>query len=340
MMGMEVLGMIRLSILDQSPIPEGSTATETLRQTARLAQEAERMGYHRFWVSEHHAAGNLAGSSPEVLISHLAAVTSSIRLGSGGVMLPHYSAYKVAENFKLLEALYPGRIDVGVGRAPGGMPIASKALQEGKLSQIDRYPEQVADLAGYLHDALPEGHRFSGLRASPSVSTVPEVWMLGSSGESARVAADLGASYAFAHFINAYGGPEAMAAYQRNYRPSVLGDRPSSMLAIFVVCAETDEEADRLAGSMDLAFLFLERGIDWPGVPSAETVAAFELSPIDRMRIHENRNRMIVGSQARVKEELLRYSKLYNTEELMIVTIMHDVEARLRSYRLIAEAFR
>lgn len=327
-----------LSVLDQSPIPEGKTATETLAQTARLAQEAERMGYHRFWVSEHHAASNLAGSSPEVLISHLAAVTSQIRVGSGGVMLPHYSAYKVAENFRLLEALYPNRIDVGLGRAPGGMPIATRALQEGKIPG-DRYPEQVADLQAYLTDTLPEHHRFKGLRAAPSVPSVPEMWLLGSSAESAKIAAQLGTSFAFAQFINGYGGVEAMRWYQQHFQPSAFGDRPQSILAVFVVCAETDAEAERLASSMDLAFLFLEQAIHWPGVPSPETAAAYPYSEFDRSRIQENRKRVVVGSPARVKEQLLRYSEQYNTDELMLVSIMHDFEARLTSYRLLAEAF-
>jgi luciferase family oxidoreductase group 1 len=330
--------MIQLSILDQSPIPEGSTATETLAHTAKLAQEAERLGYSRFWVSEHHAASNLAGSSPEVLIAHLAAVTSKIRVGSGGVMLPHYSSFKVAENFRLLEALYPNRIDVGLGRAPGGMPLATRALQEDKMI-ADRYPEQVADLIGYLHDTLPSNHRFAGLQASPVVPTVPEMWLLGSSSESAQIAALQGTAFAFAHFINAYGGPEAMRWYQTHYRPSVYGDRPKSILAVFVICAETHDKAEQLATSMALSFLFLERGIKWPGVPSVETAAAYAYTQADLMRIQENRKRVVIGTPESVKADLLHLSELYNTKELMIVTIMHDLEARLNSYRLLADAF-
>ncbi|MCE5173420.1 LLM class flavin-dependent oxidoreductase [Paenibacillus profundus] len=330
--------MIQLSILDQSPIPEGSTASETLAETARLAQAAEQLGYHRFWVSEHHFASNLAGSSPEVLISHLAAVTSRIRVGSGGVMLPHYSAYKVAENFRLLEALYPDRIDVGLGRAPGGMPLATRALMDGR-APVDRYPEQVSDLMHYLHDSLPDDHRYSGLRATPVIPTAPEMWLLGSSGESARIAAQQGTAFAFAHFINSYGGPEAMRWYQQHFQPSTAGERPQSILAVFVVCAETDEEAERLASSLELTFLFLEQGIHRPGVPSVETAASYPYTPFDLSRIQENRKRMVVGSPERVKQELLRYSEQYNTEEIMIVTIMHDFEARLTSYRLLAEAF-
>ncbi|MGF7032727.1 luciferase family oxidoreductase group 1 [Paenibacillus mucilaginosus] len=330
---------LHLSVLDQSPIPEGSTAGETLAETARLAKEAERLGFRRFWVSEHHAAGSLAGSSPEVLISHLAAVTSRIRLGSGGVMLPHYSAYKVAENFRLLEALYPGRIDVGLGRAPGGMPLATRALQEGRAADIDRYPEQVADLSAYLRDALPPGHRFAGLKASPVIPSAPPLWLLGSSDESARIAAEQGTAFAYAHFINGYGGPEAVRRYRDHFRPASEGDRPQSLVSVFTVCAETDEEAERLASSMDLSFLFHEKGVQRPGIPSPETAANYPYTAYDRMRIESNRSRMIVGSAAAVKAKLIEMSERYGTDELMIVTIMHDFEARLRSYRLLAEAF-
>ncbi|WFA19997.1 LLM class flavin-dependent oxidoreductase [Paenibacillus mucilaginosus] len=327
---------LHLSVLDQSPIPEGSTAGETLAETARLAKEAERLGFRRFWVSEHHAAGSLAGSSPEVLISHLAAVTSRIRLGSGGVMLPHYSAYKVAENFRLLEALYPGRIDVGLGRA-GGMPLATRALQEGR-ADIDRYPSRWRTSPPTCGTRWP-GHRFAGLKASPVIPSVPPLWLLGSSDESARIAAEQGTAFAYAHFINGYGGPEAVRRYRDHFRPASEGDRPQSLVAVFTVCAETDEEAERLASSMDLSFLFHEKGVQRPGIPSPETAANYPYTAYDRMRIESNRSRMIVGSVTTVKAKLIEMSERYGTDELMIVTIMHDFEARLRSYRLLAEAF-
>ena len=198
------------------PISDGSTATQAFSHTVTLAQEVEKLGYTRFWVSEHHNSVSLAGSSPEILISHIAAKTERMRVGSGGVMLPHYSPYKVAENFRVLEALYPNRIDLGVGRAPGGMPIATRALQEGKMVSIDQYPEQIADVAMYLHDQVPENHHYANLKATPVIPTSPDMWLLGSSGESAKIAAQQGASFAFAQFINGYGGPEVMEAYQNN----------------------------------------------------------------------------------------------------------------------------
>ncbi|UQZ84767.1 Limonene 1,2-monooxygenase [Paenibacillus konkukensis] len=331
---------MRLSVLDQSPIAEGSTASEALAQTARLAQETEKLGYHRFWVSEHHFTISLAGSSPEVLISHLAAKTKKIRIGSGGVMLPHYSAYKVAENFRLLEALYPGRIDLGIGRAPGGMPLATMALQEGKTGTLDKYPEQLEDLIAYLHDTLGDSHRFAGLRATPVMDSAPQLWLLGSSGESARLAARTGAGFAFAQFINGYGGADEMRGYQRQFQPSVLGERPSSLLAVFVICGETEEEANDLASSLDLTLLLLEKGrSSQQGTPSIDKAKRYPYTPFDLSRIEDNRKRMIVGTPEQVKERMLRLAERYGTGEMMVVTITHDFEARLKSYRLLADAF-
>ncbi|WP_028551391.1 LLM class flavin-dependent oxidoreductase [Paenibacillus sp. UNC451MF] len=332
--------LVRLSVLDQSPIAEGSSASEALALTVRLAQETEKLGYYRFWVSEHHFTMSLAGSSPEVLISHLAARTSTMRIGSGGVMLPHYSAYKVAENFRLLEALYPGRIDLGIGRAPGGMPLSTRALQEGKASALDKYPEQIKDLIDYLHDSLPDTHAYAGLRATPVVDTSPELWLLGSSGESARLAAQYGAGFAFAQFINGYGGADEMRGYQRQFQPSVLGDKPKSLLAVFVICAETEEEANKTASSLDLRLLLFEKGRSSViGTPSVEKAQRYPYTPYDLNRIEDNRKRMIVGTPEQVKAKLLLLAEQYRSEELMIVTITYDFEARLRSYRLLAEAF-
>src|SRR5690554_6558397 len=200
--------MVKLGVLDQIYVSEGRTATEGLHESTRLIQATEKLGYSRFWVSEHHAMPALAFSSPEVLVAHLAAATTRIRIGSGGIMLPHYSAYKVAENFRLLEALHPGRIDLGLGRAPGGMPLATRALQQDKYVDINKYPQQVLDIIGYFYDNLPAGHSFEKLLAAPNIPTAPEVWLLGSSGDSARIAASLGTSYGFAEFFGTPGGEE------------------------------------------------------------------------------------------------------------------------------------
>ncbi|WP_439019851.1 LLM class flavin-dependent oxidoreductase [Bacillus thuringiensis] len=331
--------MIKLSVLDQSPISDGSTAAKAFSHTVTLAQEVEKLGYTRFWVSEHHNSVSLAGSSPEILISHIAAKTNRMRVGSGGVMLPHYSPYKVAENFRVLEALYPNRIDLGVGRAPGGMPIATRALQEGKMVSLDQYPEQIADVAMYLHDQVPENHHYANLKATPVIPTSPEMWMLGSSGESAKIAANNGASFAFAQFINGFGGPEVMRAYQEQFQPSYLGDKPKSIVAIFVICGETNEEAERIASSLDLSILLLEQGKRTTGTPSIETAQNYSYSAYDLFRIKENRQRMIVGDPSSVKEQIVNLSKAYNTDEFMIVTITHQFEHKLQSYRLLANAF-
>jgi luciferase family oxidoreductase group 1 len=335
--------MITLSVLDQSPISVGSSAAIALSNTARLAVEVEKMGYHRFWVSEHHYAKTLAGSSPEVLISHLAGQTSTLRIGSGGVMLPHYSAYKVAENFRLLEALYPNRIDLGLGRAPGGMPLATRALQEYKLKHgVDIYPEQLDDLIDYLHDSLDEKHRFADLVATPLIETVPEFWLLGSSGDSAILAAQRGAGFAFAQFINGDGGVDAMHGYLQRFQPSILGDKPRTMVAIFAVCAETEEEANQLASSLDLTILMREKGEKppWEGTPSVEQAQVYPYSSSDRQRIQVSRNRMIVGNQAQVKAQIMKLSEDYQTNEFMIATITHDFQAKLNSYRLLADTFK
>ncbi|WP_237980943.1 LLM class flavin-dependent oxidoreductase [Bacillus thuringiensis] len=331
--------MIKLSVLDQSPISDGSTAARAFSHTVTLAQEVEKLGFTRFWVSEHHNSISLAGSSPEILISHIAAKTDRMRVGSGGVMLPHYSPYKVAENFRVLEALYPNRIDLGVGRAPGGMPIATRALQEGKMISLDQYPEQIADVAMYLHDQVPENHHYANLKATPVIPTSPEMWMLGSSGESAMIAAKQGASFAFAQFINGYGGPEVMKAYQEQFQPSYLGDKPKSIVSIFVICGETNEEAEKIASSLDLSILLLEQGKRTTGTPSIETAQNYSYSAYDLFRIKENRQRMIVGDPSSVKEQIVNLSKAYNTDEFMIVTITHRFEDKLNSYRLLANAF-
>lgn len=332
-----LLKSLKLSVLDQSPISEGMSAEEALSNTVKLAQYVEQLGYHRFWVSEHHDTNGLAGSSPEVLIGHLAAKTNSIRVGSGGIMLPHYSSYKVAENFKVLEALAPGRIDLGLGRAPGGMPLATRALHDGKSRDIDRYPEQVDDLLGFLHHNLAPDHPFALLRATPQPQTLPELWILGSSPSSASLAAEKGLPYTFANFINGEDGEIYMQHYLDEFQASPYYSKPQNMVAIFVICAPTEEEAERVASSIDLAILSIEQGMVSMGTPSPEKAAAYTYSPYELKRVQYNRNRMIVGSPKQVKEKLLRLSETYQTEEIMLVTITYDFQDKLRSFELVAE---
>lgn len=330
---------MKISFLDHVQISEGRSAADALRESALLAREAEALGYSRFWVSEHHGSKALAGSSPEIMMAHLAAATSRIRIGSGGVMLTHYSSYKVAENFRLLEALHPGRIDLGVGRAPGGMPLSTRALQEGKSYDIRQYPEQIADLVSYLHDSLPEGHRFRGLAAYPAIPTAPEVWLLGSSGESAKVAAEQGAAFAFAQFFGAPGGEEAIRQYRRHFRPSALNKEPRMMIAVMAVCAESREEAEWHAAGSRLFFLKLMQGKELPWIPSAETASSYVFSPYEEAELGSIRRRQNTGTPEEVKDKLLQLQSSYQADELMIVTPVQDFAARLRSMQLLAEAF-
>jgi len=329
---------MKLSVLDHSHVNEGRTVRDALNETVILAQETEKMGYNRFWVSEHHGSQALASSSPEVLIAHIAAHTESIRVGSGGIMLPHYSSYKVAENFKLLEALHPGRIDVGLGRAPGGFPIATRALQEHKRVDIDLYPQQVADLNDYLHDDHPANHRFAGLRAFPQTDTVPELWLLGSSDGSAKIAAQLGTSYAFAQFFGA-AGDEPLQHYHAYFRPSVYQSKPQALAAVMVICSDTEEEARQLAKSNELFFLKLLSGQELGYLPSVKTAAEYPYSAVELQAIEQMRSRRFIGTPGQVKEGLKRYADRLHLDELMIVSHIHDFDKRIQSYRHVAEAF-
>ena len=231
-----------LGVLDQSPIRSGGTAAEAIQETLQLAERADRLGYHRYWLAEHHSSGGLAGSAPEVLIGQVASRTSRIRVGSGGVMLSHYSALKVAENFRVLEALFPGRIDLGIGRAPGSDQRTARALRQGPGALgLEQFPQQLADLISFLHDELPPGHPFTGVRAMPAGPTAPPLWILGSSGEGALLAAHFGTAFSYAHFINADGGTEATRAYRESFRPSPRLTAPQASVAAFVLCADTEE---------------------------------------------------------------------------------------------------
>jgi luciferase family oxidoreductase group 1 len=329
---------MKLSVLEHSHVNEGRSVKETLDETVALARETERLGYHRFWVSEHHGSEALASSSPEVLIAHIAAHTESIRLGSGGIMLPHYSAYKVAENFKLLEALHPGRIDVGLGRAPGGTPLATRALQEHKRSEPDFYPQQVVDLYHYLLDDHPQKHRFPGLRAFPQTEGMPELWLLGSSDGSARIAAQLGTPYAFAQFFGA-AGDEALQHYYAYFQPSSYCARPKALAAVMAICADTEEEARQLARSNELFFLKLLTGQELGFMPSVKRATEYPYTAAEQQIIEQMKSRRFIGTPGQVKESLKRYADRMHLDELMIVSHIHDFEKRLRSYRYIAEAF-
>ena len=277
---------MKLSVLDQSPIREGGSASEAIRDSVALARAADAAGYHRYWLAEHHNTSSLACAAPEVLIPQVAAETRRIRVGSGGVMLSHYSPLKVAEVFRMLETLHPGRIDLGIGRAVGGGHAAAEALAAGPGAlPLERYPEQVADLVGYLGDGLPREHRFAGVRAQPAGDGQPEVWVLGSSLESAEIAAGLGLPYAYAHFINPEAGNRAIGLYRERYAPSERYPEPRTLAAVSALCAPTMAEAIELSWSR-YCMRFRHRGI-----PSVETALAFNYSAAELEYIVYSRSR-------------------------------------------------
>jgi luciferase family oxidoreductase group 1 len=309
---------VLISVLDQSPISEGSSGPAALRNTIDLAQLADDLGYHRYWVAEHHGGAMLAGPSPEALIGPIASATSRIRVGSGGVMLPHYSPLKVAETFSLLAGLFPERIDLGLGRAPGTDPLTMFALQrDRRQASPDDFPQQMAELMGYLNDALPDDFPFRQLsRALPGLPEKPEVWLLGSSHQSAIWAEEWGLPYAFADFINPNGAD------------------PADIVCVSVICADTDEDAERLAASARMAFSMLRQGRPIPVPPVDKALRYLENRPPPTGR------RAVLGSPETVKRELEAIAQAYNADEVMVVTITHDHAARRHSYELIAEAMR
>jgi luciferase family oxidoreductase group 1 len=330
----------RLSVLDQSPVSEGSSGAQALRNTIDLARLTDRLGYHRYWVAEHHGGPMLAGPSPEALIGPIAAATTRIRVGSGGVMLPHYSPLKVAETFSLLSGLFPGRIDLALGRAAGTDPLTTFALQRDRRQAApDDFPQQLAELLGYLDDQLPPDHPFARLAQTlPGAPEKPEPWLLGSSQQSALWAAELGLPYAFADFINPRGAEIAALYRERFAEHEHSGLHPRVAVGVWVICAETDEEAHRLAASGRMTFTLLRRG-QLIAVPSPEIAVEFLAADDRSAEQPRSERRAIVGAPATVRTELEEVVAKYGAEEAIIVSITYAHEARKRSYELLAQAF-
>jgi luciferase family oxidoreductase group 1 len=327
---------MRVSILDQSPIPAGSSGRDALANTLDLARLADELGYHRYWVAEHHGGPMLAGPSPEVLIGPIASATQRIRVGSGGVMLPHYSPFKVAESFSLLAGLYPGRIDLGLGRAAGTDPLTTYALQRDRRQAApDDFPDQLAELLAHLEDTLPADHPFARLaRSLPGRPEAPEPWLLGSSPQSAIWAAQLGLPYAFADFINRDGASIA-TDYQRNFDPGVRLNAPRTAVATWALAADSEEEAWRLTASSRMAMAMLRRG-RLIAVPPVEQALRFLESEGESVA---GSRRISAGTPEQVRAELETLAHQYGADELIVVTITHDHGARRRSYELLADAF-
>jgi luciferase family oxidoreductase group 1 len=329
---------IKLSVLDQSPIRKGGTAAQAIQESVQLAQLADRLGYTRYWVSEHHNITSLAGSTPEVLLAHLAGETQRIRLGSGGIMLPNHSALKVAENFRMLEVLFPGRIDLGMGRAPGGDRLTAALLNPSNNFSENDFVQQLIDLQNFLTDNAEPGSIHEKIKAIPQAETVPDLWILTSSGQSSLVAAHFGMALSFAHFINPTGGPQAIRAYDKRFKPSERFSKPEASVGIFVNCADTEEKANELRAVMDWQLLHIERGLS-EGFPAFEEIKSYQYSHTELERIQTNRGRMITGTPEQVKTALEILAYQYDVEEIVVATITHHFVDRLRSYELLAEAF-
>lgn len=323
-----------LSILDLAPIAAGSTATRALRNTVELARLAERLGYTRFWLAEHHGMPSIASSSPEVLIAHVAAATERIRVGSGGIMLPNHAPLRIAEAFRTLEALHPGRIDLGIGRAPGTDPVTSSALRP---FDAEQFPAQMAELLSLVRRDFPEDHPFHRVRVVPDDVPLPPIWLLGSSGASAGFAGRLGLGYGFASHFSPTSPLPALRAYRESFQPSEWFEKPHVIVALSVVCAETDERADYLTTSMDLSWVRLHSNQFGP-IPSPEEASTYPYTPHERAIVRNYRALLVTGSPDTVRERILATVEETGADEIMISTMIHSHEERLRSYELVAEA--
>jgi luciferase family oxidoreductase group 1 len=332
-----------LSALDLSPITSGSTAGGALRNTIDLARHAEALGLRRYWLAEHHNAGSLACPAPEILIGQVAAATRSIRVGAGGIMLPNHTPLKVAETFRVLHALFPGRIDLGIGRAPGTDPRTAAALRRSRQAlAVDDFPEQLAELSRYLDDDAPPRAGFSGtIRAIPTNVPSPELWILGSSeAGGALLAAERGLGFAFAHHINPEDSARVLRRYRQAFVPSPRGEAPWAILALAVVCAETDAEAERLASSIELAMVWFQQGIRDRPLPSVDEALAYRYDAHEEALRAGRGGHLIVGGVGRVRERLASLVDAAGADEVMVLTHVHDHDARKRSYDLVAEAVR
>ena len=330
---------MRLSVLDQSTVVSGRSPGDSIRETLRLARHCEALGYSRYWLAEHHNSASIAGSAPEVLMAAIAATTRRIRIGSAGVMLPHYSSLKVAEQFRVLEAIAPGRIDMGLGRAPGSDGRTAFALNPAADTASDHFPAQVRDLLHWLRgEALAEGHPFRGIVAQPAGPSAPEPWILGSSDYGAQVAAYFGLPYCFAHFItDGRGAAHALDVYRAQFRPSALCPKPYATVAVWALAAETEDAVEAEYSSRALWRLGRDRGVFEP-LPSPEEAAAYDYSPAERARVEAGRAKALIGLPTDVAKMLRGLADELRIDEIVLLTTSHDAETRRRSYELLAEA--
>jgi luciferase family oxidoreductase group 1 len=330
---------IRLGVLDQSPVRKGVTAEQAVQETVQLAKYTDELGYSRFWISEHHNTGSLAGSTPEVLLAYLGSQTKNIRIGSGGVMMPNHSALKVAENFRMLEALFPGRVDLGMGRAPGTDRLTASVLNPSNQFSEQDFINQLYDLLNYFHDTGEPGTAQAKIRAIPQVQTVPAMWLLSSSGESGLFASHFGMGLSFAHFINPIGGPQAVAAYRDSFKPSDDMATPQANVAAFIYCSEDEEKIRQHQALMDFRFNQFEKGGGLTPV-GYEDIKNVTYTLAEQERIKYNRQRVITGTPGEIKLKLTWMAEDYKVDELIAVTITEDFDDRLESYKLLADQWR
>jgi luciferase family oxidoreductase group 1 len=328
-----------VSILDLSPVTTTTSGAQALHNSLDLAGLADRRGFTRYWVAEHHNLPSIASSAPDIMIGQIAAATKRVRVGAGGVMLPNHAPLVVAERFKVLEALFPSRIDLGLGRAPGTDPVTSYALRRRQDDPAaDDFLERFQELISFEQNGFPENHPFRKVRPMPQGVPLPPIYLLGSSGYSAELAAAVGAGFSFAHHFSDFDPIAPMTSYRANFKSSPMFPRPHAILAVHAVCGDTDEEADRLAATVDLNFARRRKGEYLP-LASPEEAAAYEYSPIDRQRVAYNRARMFVGSQATILARLEPLLSATQADELMVTSMIYDHAARRHSYELLADAF-
>ncbi len=331
---------MRLSVLDQSTVVSGRSPDASIRESIALAQHAEALGYARYWCAEHHNSASIAGSAPEILIAAIAATTTRIRVGSAGVMLPHYSALKVAEQFRVLDAIAPGRIDLGLGRAPGSDGLTAYALNPNAATASDHFPSQVRDVLAWMAgQKLPDNHPFRAISAQPQGPGLPETWILGSSDFGAQVAAHFGLPHCFAYFISeGQGAREALSLYRERFQPSPRHPEPMGAICVWALVADTQDEAERLFSSRALARLWRDRGI-FAALPSPEEAAAYQYSDAEQAKLEKLRQRSFYGTPDKVGAGLRALASDVGVDEIAVLTTTHDPEARQRSYTLLAAEF-
>ncbi|MBY0096185.1 LLM class flavin-dependent oxidoreductase [Mesobacillus maritimus] len=328
---------MKVSILDQAPIASGQTAREALLDSLKLAKAGETLGYIRYWIAEHHDLSGLACSAPEVMLSYLGANTTQIRLGAGAVLLPHYKPYKVAEVYNLLATLFPGRIDIGIGRAPGGSAEATNALSDNYLQQVWKMPELVTDLLHFLDDDYVTDNEYANLSASPIPEIAPEAWLLGTGKKSAELAAKKGLPYAFGQFMSERDGEVLVNQYRKEFVPRQAGDRSQVILTVSVICAESSDKAEEIALSSLVWGLQKEKGLGQQGVPSIKEAKEYPLTEKELDAIEKQKQKMIIGNPQEVASKLRTLQSLYQADELMLVTITNSLKDRIQSYKLVME---